>query len=317
MINEYIGNHKVIEKIGDEGTFGIVYKVIERDTDNNKAMKIFRSGYEKLEKERFIQENEILYKLSPHANIIEPLSKVLQHNSHIYYLLELADHNLSKYLSSASDILIDKALDIFIQICEGLKHAHLNKVAHRDLHANNVLMKVKDDNSNVIKLTDFGRARDFDKVSITRDYLPWGAIEISAPEIIAQLTNKNSSMEQQMLSDIYSLGIILHSLFYPVPMQYRNVIIELFNEAKNAGIYRNDCAAKKRKTMYEICLNRFALYDLKNCLRVILQIEQSINEKIDNLILSMSEPDYEKRISDLEDIIKQAKQIRLDISNAN
>ncbi|MDP2924052.1 MAG: protein kinase [Candidatus Omnitrophota bacterium] len=315
MIGTRINNLEVIEQIGVEGNFGIVCKVQDHDANDKKAIKIFRNDRGRLEEKRFIKENDILHKLKPHNNIILPLSKVLTFNGYIYYLLELADCNLGKYIDSKHNLQLQTQLDIFIQVCEGLKHAHSKEIVHRDLHRKNILIKISN-GIEIVKLTDFGKARDFAEIPITTSYAPWGAMEITAPEVIAQVTNKNSSFKEQTLADIFSLGIILHIIFNPLSSLYTARIIELFGLANTNGIYSKGTTSSKRKEFYNNCISYFKLYNLNNLLQVTISGDDKINQKINELIFSMTAPDFTKRISDLGSILDKSKGIKTEINNA-
>lgn len=315
MIGKRINNLEIIEQISLEGHFGIVCKVKDHDANDEKAIKIFRNDRGSLEGKRFIKENDILHKLKPHNNIILPLSKILTFNGYIYYLLELADFNLEKYIYSKQNLPLNNQLDIFIQVCEGLKYAHSKKIVHRDLHKKNILIKISG-GIEIVKLADFGKARDFTEISITPSYAPWGLIEITAPEVIAQVTNRNSPFKEQALADIFSLGVILHIIFNPLSTFYTSQIIELFKLADVNGIYKKSIQPGKRKEFYNHCISCFNLYNLRNLLQVMISGDEKINQKVNELILLMTEPDYTKRISDLDIILDKSKSIKTEINNA-
>jgi len=315
MIGKRINNLEVIDQISFEGHFGVVYKVKDHDIGDEKAMKIFRNDRGSIEEKRFIKENDVLHKLKQHNNIILPLSKVLTFNGHIYYLLELADYNLEKYICNKQNLPINTQLDIFIQVCEGLKHAHSRKIVHRDLHKKNILIKISGE-IEIVKLTDFGKARDFTDISITPSYAPWGLIEITAPEVIAQVINRNSPFKEQALSDIFSLGVILHIIFNSLSTLYTSRIIELFTLADANDIYKKSTPSTKRKEFYNHCISCFNLYNLKNLLQVIIPSSEKINQKVNELILMVTEPDYTRRLSDLDVILEKVRSIKMEINNA-
>ena len=156
-VGDKIGNIEVIEEISREGWYANVYKAKDHSVNQDIAIKVLKIMSEEEEK-RFKRENSILHTLKIHENIILPLSDVLIHDGHIYYLLELANLNLEKYLRINSSPNICELLDIFLQICNGLKYAHSKRIVHRDLHKANVLLK-EDGGIQRVKLSDLDKGK--------------------------------------------------------------------------------------------------------------------------------------------------------------
>jgi tetratricopeptide (TPR) repeat protein len=102
-------------------------------------------------------------------------------------------------------------LELFMQVCHAVQHAHQKGVIHRDLKPSNILVTVKDDQP-VPKVIDFGVAkatqmRLTDKTMFTRLNLCIGTPTYMSPEQAGL-----GSLDVDTRSDIYSLGILLYEL---------------------------------------------------------------------------------------------------------
>lgn len=97
---------------------------------------------------------------------------------------------------------------IMHQICSAVKHLHSMNIAHRDLKPENLLLTSNDDTS-IIKLTDFGFAKEVNLGLITPCYTPYYV----APEILG-------SIKYDISCDIWSLGVIMYILCCGYPPFY-------------------------------------------------------------------------------------------------
>ena len=117
----------------------------------------------------------------------------------------VGDNNLKQFIHDYknNNELIDQNIikDIFIQICKGLKEIHNNKILHRDLTPDNIII----DKNNKIKIGDFGISKILINLNNYAN-TQMGKIHYMAPERLRGLKYNNKV-------DIYSLGCILYELF--------------------------------------------------------------------------------------------------------
>ncbi|KAI4498304.1 hypothetical protein M0802_006483 [Mischocyttarus mexicanus] len=189
-------NFMKIEKIG-EGTYGVVYKAKDRLTGKLVALKKIR-----LETESegvpstAIREISLLRELV-HPNIVQ-LFDVVDCDRHLYLVFEFLQQDLKKLLDSVKCGL-DKALvkSYLYQLLKGISFCHLNRILHRDLKPQNLLI----DREGSIKLADFGLARTF--LIPVRTYThEVVTLWYRAPEILLGTKLYSGSV------DIWSLGCI-------------------------------------------------------------------------------------------------------------
>uniref|UniRef100_A0A914LWH0 Protein kinase domain-containing protein n=1 Tax=Meloidogyne incognita TaxID=6306 RepID=A0A914LWH0_MELIC len=145
-----------IDKIG-EGTYGVVYKGIEKKTGKFVAMKKIR-----LESEdegvpsTAIREISMLRELR-NPNIVT-LEDVIMQESRLYLIFEFLQMDLKRYMDNVAEGSMEKQLvkSFLYQMCQAMCFCHQRRVLHRDLKPQNLLV---DPETHTIKLADFGLAR--------------------------------------------------------------------------------------------------------------------------------------------------------------
>ena len=151
MVGQTLLHYKVIEKIG-EGGMGTVYKAHDTHLDRPVAIKVLPPDkVADLErKQRFVQEAKAASALR-HPNIIV-IHDIATDRGIDFIVMELVE---GAVVSRDRYDEIEEVIEITIQICAALEHAHSLGIVHRDLKPENVLITPE----GVVKLTDFGLAR--------------------------------------------------------------------------------------------------------------------------------------------------------------
>jgi serine/threonine protein kinase/tetratricopeptide (TPR) repeat protein len=206
-----IGHYKILEEIGSGG-FGVVYMAEqERPVRRKVALKIIKLGMDtKQVIARFEAERQALA-LMDHPNIARVLDAGATETGRPYFVMELVRGiPLTEFCDSRQLSPLER-LELFVDVCHGVQHAHQKGVIHRDLKPSNVLVTLHDDKP-VPKIIDFGIAKatahrltertlftEFRQFIGTPEYMSPDQAEISGPDIDTR-------------SDVYSLGVILYEL---------------------------------------------------------------------------------------------------------
>ena len=200
--------YKVINTIG-KGGFGIIYKVLENETNKFYALKyisIVNNDEIKNFKEQYEKEIEVM-KAIKNKYIIELKDYFIVDNNGYCIVMELCDCNLKDILNKykPNGLPINTINKIFTQLNEALNLMRKNKYYHRDLKPENILIKYTDKNKTNfdIKLTDFGLSSN-EINSIVQSHSNVGSEKYRAPEV--------DYFEYNNKSDLWSLGIILYEL---------------------------------------------------------------------------------------------------------
>jgi len=146
-----------LEKLG-EGTYGVVYKARDVNTGDTLALKKIRLDAEDEGiPSTAIREISLLKQLQ-HPNIVR-LYDVILTDQKLTLVFEFLDQDLKKYLDSFGDRGLDAGTtkSFLWQLLQGICHCHENRVLHRDLKPQNLLINREGE----LKLADFGLARSF------------------------------------------------------------------------------------------------------------------------------------------------------------
>lgn len=140
-----------------EGTYGVVYKAKDKQTDEFVALKRIRL---EVEDEGIpsttLREISVLRQLR-HPNIVE-LTDVVQSEGRLYLVFEFVDKDLKKYMEACDGPLSPQLIKSYThQMLKGLEFCHVRGVMHRDLKPQNILVS----RDGRLKLADFGLARAF------------------------------------------------------------------------------------------------------------------------------------------------------------
>ncbi|KAK3830129.1 MAG: LOW QUALITY PROTEIN: kinase-like domain-containing protein [Linnemannia elongata] len=155
-IHKPMDKYQKIEKLG-EGTYGIVYKAQNRETNDVVALKRIRLDNEEEGVPcTAIREISLLKELKQ-PNIVR-LYDVLHTEKKLTLVFEFLDSDLKKFLDTYSgDIDVLTIKQLMYQLMKGIAYCHEHRVLHRDLKPQNLLINKKGD----LKLGDFGLARAF------------------------------------------------------------------------------------------------------------------------------------------------------------
>lgn len=179
MVGQILGNrYELIEKIGGGG-MADVYKARCKLLNRFVAIKILKPEFINDEEflKRFTIEAQAAASLS-HPNIVS-IYDVGQENDIHYIVMEYVNgQTLKEYLDENGALYWKDAVNIAIQICQAIEHAHKNHVVHRDIKPHNILL-TKD---GMLKVTDFGIARAVSSSTITMAGSTIGSVHYFSPE---------------------------------------------------------------------------------------------------------------------------------------
>ncbi|MFV9567388.1 Stk1 family PASTA domain-containing Ser/Thr kinase [Thermoanaerobacter mathranii] len=203
MIGRILGNrYEILEEIG-EGGMAKVYKAKCHLLNRIVAIKILRPEFAADEDfvKKFRRESQAAASLS-HPNIVS-IYDVGQEGDIYYIVMEYINgHTLKKLISeNGGPLEVKRAIEIARQVCKALDHAHKNRIIHRDIKPQNILVTEED----VAKVTDFGIARAANGSTITYTGDVVGTAYYFSPE-----QAKGGIVDER--TDIYSLGIVLYEM---------------------------------------------------------------------------------------------------------
>lgn len=206
-----IGPYKLLQQIG-EGGFGVVYMAEQEQPVRRKvALKIIKPGMDTKEViARFESERQALA-LMDHPNIAKVLDAGATENGRPYFVMQLVKGVPITEFCNHNHLPPEGRLELFIQVCNALQHAHQKGIIHRDLKPSNVMVTMRD-GTPVPKVIDFGVAKATSHALTERTlFTAYGQV-IGTPAYMSPEQAEMSCLDIDTRSDIYSLGVLLYEL---------------------------------------------------------------------------------------------------------
>jgi serine/threonine protein kinase len=205
-----IGRYKLLQQIG-EGGCGVVYMAEQEEPVRRRvALKVIKLGMDtKSVVARFEAERQALA-LMDHPNIAKVLDAGATETGRPYFVMELVRGiKITEYCDQINTVT---RLELFVQVCQAIQHAHQKGIIHRDIKPSNILV-ADHDGVPVPKIIDFGIAKTITDQRLT-DKTLFTAFEqfIGTPAYMSPEQANLSGLDVDTRSDIYSLGVLLYEL---------------------------------------------------------------------------------------------------------
>jgi eukaryotic-like serine/threonine-protein kinase len=203
MVGESIAGRYELEELAGTGGMSSVYRARDTLLERDVALKLLHEyhGADAESIERFRREARAVAQLS-HPNIVTVIDRG-EDGGRQYIVFEYVDgENLKELVSREGPLPVRRALDLAIQVGEGLACAHEHGVVHRDVKPQNVLLN----GDGRAKVTDFGIARSLD---VDHGMTLTGTV-IGTSSYIAPEQASGRSVDER--TDIYSLGVVIFEL---------------------------------------------------------------------------------------------------------
>ena len=202
-VGEVMGDYQ-LESILGRGGMGVIYLAKKIGTEERVALKALTVGVGEggqKRRARFQREVEALRRLS-HPNIVK-IHGCGRKGPWDWYAMEYVDGRELKAVIREAKLTRPEALQVFLDICDAVQHAHERGVIHRDLKPANVLVT----SDLRVCVLDFGLAKIADEgLELTKTGAALGTPYYMAPEQLL------SPKDVDARSDVWSLGVLLYEL---------------------------------------------------------------------------------------------------------
>ncbi len=206
-----IGPYKLLEQIG-EGGFGVVFMAEQQHPVRRKvALKVLKPGMDTRQVvARFEAERQALA-LMDHPYIAHVFDGGETATGRPYFVMELVRGIPITDFCDHNQLSIRERLELFVDVCQAVQHAHQKSIIHRDLKPSNVLVTPHDDKA-VVKVIDFGIAKATGQQLTEKTLFTHFAQMIGTPLYMSPEQAQMSGLDIDTRTDIYALGVLLYEL---------------------------------------------------------------------------------------------------------
>jgi TolB-like protein/Tfp pilus assembly protein PilF/tRNA A-37 threonylcarbamoyl transferase component Bud32 len=200
LIGQTISHYKIVEKLG-EGGMGVVYKAEDTKLKRTVALKFLsaQSLETQQEKTRFVHEAQAAAALD-HPNVCT-VHEIDEAEGQTFIAMAYVEgHSLREKIASGP-LKLEAALDLAIDVAQGLQEAHEKGIVHRDIKSGNIMLTSKGQ----AKITDFGLARLAGGTKVTKTGTTVGTVAYMSPE-----QARGEAVDHR--SDIWSLGVVVYEM---------------------------------------------------------------------------------------------------------
>jgi serine/threonine protein kinase/Flp pilus assembly protein TadD len=208
---ERIAGYRLLQRVG-EGGMGVVYEAEQLEPVRRRvAVKVIKAGMDTRQVvARFESERQALA-LMNHPNIARILDAGATEQGRPFFAMEYVSGEPITNYCDRQRLDTRERLELFIQVCDGIRHAHQKGIIHRDIKPSNVLVRVVDDRP-VPTIIDFGIAKATQhRLTEATMYTAQGML-VGTPEYMSPEQAEMTGVDVDTRSDIYSLGVLLYEL---------------------------------------------------------------------------------------------------------
>ncbi len=210
--------YEVVAKMG-EGGMGAVYKVRHVFLDELRVIKMIRAQFREDPdlQARFLREAQVATRLR-HPGIAQLYDFSVAEDGTAYMVMELVEGmNVAQLLATDKQLALEQVVEIGRQGLAALAFLHEQKILHRDIASDNLMLSWVADGSPRVKLIDLGLAKSLEGAQFqTQTGLVVGKARYVSPE---HLESSKGEVTVDARSDLYSFGIVLYELLtreYPI-----------------------------------------------------------------------------------------------------
>ena len=214
-----LGGRYQLEELLGEGGMGSVWRAKQTEpVEREVALKLIKKGMDsRLIVSRFDAERQTLA-LMDHPHIARVFDGGLAPDGRPYFVMELVRGVPINIWCRDERATLAQRLELFLDVCQAIQHAHQKGIIHRDIKPSNILVSQGDNGWPMVKVIDFGVAKvleggDFAKSTVVTAF---GSI-LGTPEYMSPEQATLGGGDIDTRADIYSLGVLLYELLTGSP----------------------------------------------------------------------------------------------------
>jgi serine/threonine protein kinase len=210
-VGQTIGPYRMLQLIGQGGMGEVWLADQRRPVRRRVAIKLIKAGMDTREVvARFESERQALA-LMDHPSIAKVFDGGSTPQGRPYFVMEYVTGIPITSYCDKHKLTINQRLELFVQVCEGVQHAHQRAIIHRDLKPSNILVG-EVDGKLLPKIIDFGVAKaTSQRLTANTMFTRVGAI-VGTPGYMSPEQADSAGEDIDTRTDVYSLGVVLYEL---------------------------------------------------------------------------------------------------------
>lgn len=306
-IPERIGPYRILDVLG-EGGMGVVYEADETGSVRRRvALKVIRAGFATRDVvNRFEAERQAMA-LMDHAGIAKVLAAGETEQGLPYVVMELVRGMPLTTYCDTHRMTVAQRVDLFIQVCLAVQHAHQKGVIHRDLKPSNILV-VEEDGEPRPKIIDFGIAKAVGGRLTEHTLITYAGVALGTAAYMSPEQAEGSGLDVDTRTDIYALGVILYEL----------LVGKLPIEPETMGYHAFLAGLASREWQVPQPSARFAALEYEKTTLAHLRrsdperLQRALGGDLDLIVLHALEPDRARRYPTANALILDLQRARAD-----
>ncbi len=294
---------KIIDLLG-QGGMGSVYRVEHLLMERQFALKCLNKFQSADGNWRRFQNEAKAAHLLDHANLLKVYEFGLLPGGQPFFLMELVEGvTLGDEIKRLGQLPVERAIKIFIQVAFAISYAHESHVVHRDIKPSNIMVSRKSDDTETVKVVDFGIAKltgidEFNQQTLTKTGEIFGSPLYMSPE-------QCTGIAVDHRSDLYSLGCVFYETLTGAPpfigesalstmMQHQGEKPLSLKEASLGTHYPYILEEIVGKLLEKDPNNRYQT--AKALAKDLIQLERRLNEESQNSLQAFDQTQSLKRV---------------------
>lgn len=287
-----IGPYRILRLLGEGGMGAVYLAEQEEPVARQVALKIIHTSLlTPAHLNRFHAERNALARLS-HPNVAVLHEAGTTADGFPFFAMEHVPQgeNLHAYCDRQR-LNIEERLELFIQTCRGVQHAHQKGILHRDLKPSNILV-AEVDGQRTAKVIDFGLAKSLDEIPLSdRTQLTGGALVGTPAYMSPEILEGDSDLDTR--TDVYSLGIMLYELLVERRPSHP------FSALLNGQTWSQSTTDTPRPSRRALEVNASGL-KARRCSAV--ELQRRLAGDLDWIVLKALEPDRDDRYASVSEL---------------